>query len=149
MAHNLRLLNPHCFLSFFLVSSVMSSHHLTTFYFLFLRAWVASTSKLQHCLLRTIMTPLDMPLKGLCQFSLYDHDNFVSNARSDFYKAKCALEMGLFSNIFVNTDHNTQRYLLRNQSSLSHWLTTVPVMKDSFHLSANESSSGMLFVYVT
>ena len=36
--------------------------HLTAFYFLFLRAWVASTSEFQHCLLRTIMTLLDVPL---------------------------------------------------------------------------------------
>ena len=38
--------------------------------------------------------------------------------KEDFYKTKCALETGLFSNIFDNVDHNTQRYLLRNQSSL-------------------------------
>ena len=81
-------------------------------------------------------------LKGLCQFSLYDHNNFVSDGRSDFYKAKCALETELFSNIFDNVDHNTQRYLLHNQTSLSHWLTAMPVMKDGFHLSANDQVQG-------
>ena len=92
-------------------AQVMSSRHPTVFYFLFLRAWVASTSEFQHCLLKTIMRRASQliisAIKGICQFSLYDHDNIVSDARSDFYmyKAKCALEMELFSNIFDNADH--------------------------------------------
>ena len=87
-------------------------------------------------------------IKGLCQFSLYDHDKFVSGARSDFYKAKCALETEPFSNIFDNTDHHTQRYLLHNQTSLSHWLTALPVMKDGFHLSANEFRNAICLRYM-
>ena len=68
--------------------------------------------------------------------------------KSDFYKAKCALEMELFSSIFDNADHNTQRYLLRNQTSLSHWLTAMPVMKDGFHLSANEFRDTLCLRYM-
>ncbi len=71
-------------------------------------------------------------------FSISDHISAVSLVKSASYGQKQELNNALLSDLISHSTPFIRRHLIRNQKSLSHWLSTVPVRRDNFDLSAFE-----------
>ena len=74
--------------------------------------------------------------------------NLVNIARLDHLSRTDDLNKSIWSAIFDNSDMIHQRSLLRNQKSLSTWLTTAPIRKDGFDLSTYEFRDALCIPYL-
>jgi hypothetical protein len=87
-------------------------------------------------------------IKGVCAFSSYDHDVILSNFKSQHFNTMQDINNHLFSDIFNNSNSITQRSLTRNRNSLCHWLSSLPIKRDDFHLSAMEFLDALCLRYM-
>ncbi len=80
-------------------------------------------------------------------FSISDHISAVSLVKSASYGQKQELNNALLSDLISRSTPFIRRHLLRNQKSLSHWLSTVPIRRDNFDLSAFEFRDALCLRY--
>ena len=85
-------------------------------------------------------------IKGLCGFSTTDHYDRITQTRHRQFTQE--LHNTLWSDIFDHMDLIHQRCLLRNQKSLSTWLTALPISKDGFNLSSYEFRDALCVRYL-
>lgn len=86
-------------------------------------------------------------IKGLTQFSFYDHLQQVLLPKSNSVSHSQEIHDTNYNLVYNNAEPIRQRIIKRNRSSLSAWLTALPIMRDNFNLTPIEFRDALCLRY--